>query len=57
MRPRAWLLTYSHIQIYPASFADSTGDGTGDLPGILAKLDYISALGVDCVWICPFFKS
>ncbi|KAL8293323.1 hypothetical protein RQP46_000024 [Phenoliferia psychrophenolica] len=44
-------------QIYPASFKDSTGSGVGDLAGILDKLDYIHDLGVDCVWICPFFKS
>lgn len=44
-------------QIYPASFKDSTGSGTGDLAGILSKLDYIKALGVDCIWISPFYDS
>lgn len=44
-------------QIYPRSFADSNGDGTGDLPGIIARLDYVASLGVDAVWISPFFKS
>ncbi|CAD7382833.1 alpha-glucosidase [Xanthomonas arboricola] len=44
-------------QIYPRSFLDSNGDGVGDLPGIIAKLDYIAGLGVDAVWISPFFKS
>ena len=44
-------------QIYPRSFADSNGDGVGDLPGILDKLPYVASLGVDAIWISPFFKS
>lgn len=44
-------------QIYPRSFADSTGDGAGDLKGITAKLDYVASLGVDAIWLSPFFKS
>ena len=44
-------------QIYPRSFQDTNGDGVGDLPGIVRKLDYVAALGVDAIWISPFFKS
>ena len=44
-------------QIYPRSFADSNGDGIGDLAGITARLDYIAGLGVDGIWLSPFFKS
>jgi len=44
-------------QIYPRSFNDLNGDGVGDLPGILHKLDYVASLGVDGVWISPFYVS
>ena len=44
-------------QIYPRSFADSTGDGYGDLPGAITKLDYLAQLGVDAVWFSPFYRS
>jgi alpha-glucosidase len=44
-------------QIYPRSFADTNGDGIGDLPGILTKLDYVTSLGVDAIWLSPIFKS
>jgi len=44
-------------QIYPRSFKDSTGDGVGDLRGIIEKLDYLQELGVNAIWFSPFFKS
>jgi alpha-glucosidase len=44
-------------QIYPRSFQDGDGNGVGDLPGIIARLDYIAGLGVDAIWISPFFTS
>lgn len=44
-------------QIYPRSFLDTDADGIGDLNGIEAKLDYIESLGIDAIWISPFFKS
>ena len=54
---REWWRGAVTYQIYPRSFADSNGDGIGDLAGITAKLDYVAALGVDCVWLSPFFTS
>ena len=44
-------------QVYPRSFLDTTGNGVGDLPGIIDRLPYIAGLGVDALWISPFFKS
>ena len=44
-------------QIYLRSFLDTDGDGVGDLPGIIERLDYVASLGVDAIWISPFFKS
>lgn len=44
-------------QIYPRSFADSNGDGIGDLPGIVTRLDYLADLGVDAVWFSPIYPS
>jgi alpha-glucosidase len=44
-------------QVYPRSFADANGDGIGDLPGVIDRLDYLAALGVDALWLSPFFRS
>ncbi len=44
-------------QIYPRSFLDTDGDGIGDIPGIIRKLDYVQSLGVDAIWLSPVFKS
>ncbi|MBA5686580.1 alpha-amylase family glycosyl hydrolase [Rugamonas apoptosis] len=54
---RQWWREAIIYQVYPRSFLDTNGDGVGDLPGITAKLDYIASLGVDIVWISPYFKS
>jgi alpha-glucosidase len=52
-----WWKTAVFYQIYPRSFKDSNNDGVGDLPGIVAKLDYLVELGVSALWVSPFFKS
>ncbi len=52
-----WWRGATIYQIYPRSFADSNGDGIGDLPGITARLDYVADLGVDAIWLSPFFTS
>ena len=52
-----WWRGAALYQVYPRSFADSNGDGIGDLAGITERLPYIASLGVDGVWISPFFPS
>src|SRR3954469_4667107 len=52
-----WWRTAVIYQIYPRSFADSNGDGVGDLPGITARLEAVAELGVDAIWLSPFYPS
>ena len=52
-----WWKGATIYQIYPRSFQDSNGDGIGDLPGITQRLPYVASLGVDAIWISPFFTS
>ena len=52
-----WWRSAVIYQIYPRSFADSDGDGYGDLPGVISKLPYLKDLGVDAVWLSPFYRS
>ena len=54
---KTWWKEAVGYQIYPRTFYDANGDGIGDLKGITLKLDYLKALGVDLLWIGPFFKS
>jgi alpha-glucosidase len=53
----AWWRNAVVYQIYPKSFADGNGDGVGDLPGAISRLDYLQSLGVDAVWFSPIFPS
>lgn len=54
---KAWWKEAVVYQVYPRSFQDSNGDGIGDLPGITARLPYLKQLGVDVVWLSPFYQS
>jgi oligo-1,6-glucosidase/alpha-glucosidase len=57
MESLPWWKRTTVYQIYPRSFADSNGDGIGDLPGIIERLDYLSELGVETLWLSPFYDS
>ncbi|UKZ73136.1 hypothetical protein TrVFT333_000777 [Trichoderma virens FT-333] len=54
---QTWWKESSVYQVYPASFQDTTGSGTGDLKGIISRVDYLKDLGVDIVWLSPIFAS
>ena len=56
-RDPQWFKTAVFYELYVRSFNDSNADGYGDFPGLTAKLDYIQWLGVDCIWLLPFFQS
>lgn len=57
MSDAPWWRSAVIYQIYPRSFLDTNGDGVGDLPGIIQRLDYVASLGVDAIWVAPFFRS
>ena len=57
MKSSPWWKEATIYQIYPRSFFDSNGDGEGDLPGITSKLEYVKSLGVDAIWLSPFYTS
>ena len=54
---KQWWHNKVAYQIYPKSFYDTNGDGIGDLPGIISKLDYLKELGVDIIWLSPIYVS
>jgi alpha-glucosidase len=55
--PRSWSRDAVIYQVYLRSFADSNGDGVGDLRGVISRLDYLAGLGVDAIWLSPFYPS
>ncbi|GAA0327940.1 oligo-1,6-glucosidase [Bacillus carboniphilus] len=57
MQTRKWWKEAVVYQVYPRSFNDSNGDGIGDIPGIIEKLDYLKELGIDVIWLSPVYDS
>ena len=54
---KKWWQDKVAYQIYPKSFQDSDGDGIGDIPGIISRLDYLKKLGIDAIWLSPVYRS
>ncbi|AQQ52077.1 glycoside hydrolase family 13 protein [Planococcus lenghuensis] len=54
---KKWWKEAVAYQVYPRSFQDSNGDGIGDINGVTSRLDYLKELGIDVIWVCPFYKS
>ena len=57
MSKQPWWKAAVIYQVYPRSFCDTNGDGLGDIPGIISKLDYLAELGIDAIWLSPVFRS
>lgn len=57
MKNEVWWKDGVIYQIYPRSFKDTTGNGMGDIPGIIEKLDYLTYLGIKAIWLCPVYQS
>src|SRR5699024_671042 len=54
---KIWWKEAVAYQVYPRSFMDTTGDGIGDIQGVISKLDYLQNLGVDVIWMSPIYQS
>lgn len=57
LKRKTWWKDAVFYQVYPASFKDSNGDGWGDIPGLVSKIDYLAQLGVDVIWLSPMYES
>ena len=57
MKSDLWWRDAAIYQVYPRSFKDSNGDGEGDLQGVIEKLPYLQSLGIDAIWLSPFYRS
>ena len=56
-RPTAWFKRAVFYEIHIRGFFDANGDGSGDFRGLTEKLDYLQWLGIDCIWLLPFYRS